>query len=265
VDDARTWLASPGEPMDVIVGDLFVPWRRGEAALYSLEQFEAARDALAPGGLFCQWVPLFQLAEDDFRIVVKTFVTVFPATTLWRGDFHAMQPALALIGSTGDAPLDPTAIDSNSRRLAMAPDRTNPYLADPAGLWLHLIGPIRADDPWLASAPVNRDGEPWLELLSPMSHFTSSLDDPATFVGAELTPFLERIREQPLAGGPLARLDPAHLRWRDAGAMIWRASLLGAEGKLEEADALGFATLATLPPELQLAVTGQVATDGQQR
>ncbi len=250
VDDARTFLRGSGPRYDVIVGDLFVPWRRGEAATYALEQFEAAHHALAPGGIFCQWVPLYQLDEDDFRVVVRTFVQAFPHATLWRGDFHADEPALALIGFESAAPLVPADVDARVRQLAEHPDPTNPYLADPAGAWLYLIGSLTPDDPWLAAAKVNRDDAPWIELRSARRQPRG----PSGFVGEELTPLLERLRQQP-PGGVLARLDAQHAAWRDAGFALWRASLLGAAGREEDADALGMGTLATLPEPLQRAVT----------
>jgi spermidine synthase len=249
VDDARTFLRGSGAEFDVIVGDLFVPWRRGEAATYALEQFEAARAALAPGGIFCQWVPLYQLDEDDFRVVVRTFVHAFPNATLWRGDFHADEPALALVGFQATAPIVPAEVDARVRQLAAHPDPANPYLADPAGLWLYLVGALDPADPWLASAELNRDDAPWIELRSARRQQR----DASGFTGEALTPLLERLRLQPLAG-PLARLDPQHVEWRDAGADLWRASLLGASGREQDADALGMATLAKLPEPLQRAV-----------
>ncbi len=100
VEDARSYLRGTSAKFDVIVGDLVVPWRQGESALFTLEHFTAARNALARGGLFCQWLPLFQLAEPELSIVLRTFLTVFPSATLWRGDVSPDQPALALIGGT---------------------------------------------------------------------------------------------------------------------------------------------------------------------
>jgi len=49
VEDARTYIASAKSRFDLIVGDLFAPWRPGEARLCSLEQFTAAKEALRPG------------------------------------------------------------------------------------------------------------------------------------------------------------------------------------------------------------------------
>jgi spermidine synthase len=255
-DDARTWLRSAGARFDVIAGDLFVPWRRGEARLYSLEQFEAARGALAPGGVFCQWVPMYQVSEEDFRGIAATFLHVFPSATLWRGDFRAVEPALALVAFRDGEALDPAAVDARAAALARRRDDANPYMSHPAGVWLHLVGPLAAGDPWLLGAPLNRDAAPWIELRSSVGRAGAARRRDAAFVAGDLDALLERVAAAPLAGTPLERAAPEHLRWRDAGAALWRASLLAHEGRLREADRLGFATIATLPEPIQLAVTG---------
>jgi len=36
------------------------------------------RERLAPGGLFCQWLPLHQLDLATLRSIVRTFVTAYP-------------------------------------------------------------------------------------------------------------------------------------------------------------------------------------------
>ena len=69
------------------------------------EHFAAARRALAPGGIFCQWLPLFQLSVPEVQVLVRTFLTVFPRASVWRGDFTADEPAIALIG--GREPFTP--------------------------------------------------------------------------------------------------------------------------------------------------------------
>src|SRR6185436_19844994 len=65
-DDARTFVRGHSGEYDVIVGDLVVPWRAGESALYTAEHFAHARAALAPHGLFCQWLPAYQLTVEQF-------------------------------------------------------------------------------------------------------------------------------------------------------------------------------------------------------
>ena len=122
----------------MVIGDLVVPWRRGESSLYARDGFAAARRVLAPGGLYCQWIPLYQISEAEFDSIAASFLDVFPRTTLWRADFNAGEAVVALIGHTD--PLDASAADERTRALAAHPDRSNPYLSHPAGLWLYFVG-----------------------------------------------------------------------------------------------------------------------------
>jgi spermidine synthase len=255
-EDARSFVAATRERFDVVIGDLVVPWRRGEASLHTRESFEAVRRVLAPGGIYCQWIPLYQLSEPEFDSIAASFLDVFPRATLWRGDFSAGEPALALIGHTGPRGLDASAADGRVRSLAASPDRSNPYLAHPAGLWLYFVGPLDPSEPRFGSAPRNRDGSPWVELASPELHLRIESGEALGFVGRALTARLDALRARPLAGSVAAALDYEHLEWRKRGAEIWEASLLSFEGDNAAADRKGLSALSRLPTEIQTAVLG---------
>ena len=242
VGDARSRLAASGSAFDVVVGDLVVPWRRGEASLYTLESFEIVRRALAPGGIYCQWVPLFQISEPQFDAIASSFLDVFLRAALWRGDFRAGEPAAALIGFTADVPLDPDAIEARWQSYARSPDPTNPYLADPAGLWAFLVGPLSLDIAELAAAERNRDRRPVVELESAGVLLSGERRAPA-FTRGHLEHFLDAVMARPLEGTVLERLAAHHLAWRRAGAAIWEASLLELDGRSAEADARGLGGL----------------------
>jgi spermidine synthase len=256
VDDARSFIGATRDRFDVVVGDLVVPWRRGESSLYTRDSFEAVRRALAPGGLYCQWVPLYQISEAEFDSIAASFLDVFPWTTLWRGDFSAGEAAVALIGHTDPKGLDAVRADMRSRELMANPDRSNPYLAHPAGLWLYFVGPLDAADERLRSAPRNRDANPWVELASPQLHLRIQSGEAKAFVSRPLKARLDAVRAAPLAGTVAASLEAAHLEWRERGAEIWEASLLSFEGDNAAADRLALGSLARLPAEIQTAVFG---------
>jgi spermidine synthase len=243
IDDGRNYLASSPEVFDVIVGDLLVPWRPAEAPLYTREHFESVRGALTAEGVFCQWLPLYQLSPEQLAIILRTFLDVFPGASLWRGNFIPDEPTLALVGHRGSRPLEPEVIDARIRALA-APFDSDSFLAHPAGMWLFLVGPLRADMPWFSGAHRNRDGEPWIELLSPRSH--ARRDDGLPASDAVLA-FLDEVAREPLEGTPLRGLDDPHRGWRAAGAALSRASRTReTEGKERV-----LAILRTLPSELQ--------------
>jgi spermidine synthase len=242
IDDGRNYLAASSRSFDVIVGDLLVPWRPAEAPLYTQEQFESVRRALTEDGLFCQWLPVYQLSSEQLAIILRTFLDVFPRASVWRGNFIPDELTLALVGQLGSREVQPERIDARVRALAASAD-PNPFLAHPAGMWLYLVGPLPAEMPWFARAPRNRDGEPWIELLSPRSHArrdqAASRDD--------VTAFLEQVAETGLEGTPFRTLDESHREWRAKGAAVSRAakdrSALGEQAVLM--------ILRTLPPELR--------------
>ncbi len=123
---------------DLVVGDPYFPWVDGVGALYSLEHFEAVRDRLAPGGLFCQWVPLHRLRFEDFGLLARTFRLAFPETLLFLCDPAAPAPVVALVGS-----VDPIRIDVDALTKRLAGDRGRAFRevgfatpADVVGLYL---------------------------------------------------------------------------------------------------------------------------------
>jgi spermidine synthase len=254
-EDARSYVGATRERFDVVVGDLVVPWRRGESSLYTRDSFEAVRRVLAPGGLYCQWVPLYQISEAEFDGIAASFLDVFPRTTLWR-DFNAGEAVAALIGHTDPRGLDAGLADARARSLAADPDRSNPYLAHPAGLWLYFVGPLDPSQPRFRSAPRNRDDSPWVELASPRLHHRIESGDATAFVARPLKARLDTVRGVPLAGTVAASLGVEHLAWRERGADIWEASLLSFEGNNAAADRLAVGALARLPVEIQIAVLG---------
>jgi spermidine synthase len=259
-EDARSYVAATRDRFDVIVGDLVVPWRSGESTLYTRDSFDAVRRVLAPGGLYCQWVPLYQLSEPEFDSIAASFLDVFPRTTLWLGDFNAGDPVVGLVGHTDAQGLDPALVDARASALAADRDPQNPYLSHAAGLWMHFVGPLDPSEQRVRTAPRNLDASPWVELTGPSVQLGIDRGDAAAFHGRSLRDRLQRIRSLPLAGTAAGSLDAQHLEWRDRGADIWEASLRSFEGDNDAADRLGMATLARLPLELQIAVLGRVAT-----
>ena len=85
------------ETWDVVIGDIFLTYRAGVGALYTREHFAAVHAALEPDGLFVQWLPMFDLSEEEFGIVARTMLDVFPQVTLWRRTVSPEFPVYALV------------------------------------------------------------------------------------------------------------------------------------------------------------------------
>jgi len=113
IADGRNFLLTTSNRYDVIISEPSNPWIGGLASLFSVEFFQLARQRLNPGGIMAQWVQGYNLLPDDLRMVVKTFRSVFPATTVWnatRGDF-------LLLGRAESTPLNLTLFETRFPRI----------------------------------------------------------------------------------------------------------------------------------------------------
>lgn len=113
--DARRFVAASTDRYDVVVADLFHPGRNGAGGLYAREHFETVREHLAPGGLFAQWLPLYQMDLETLKVVVRTFTDVFDPAQAWLGIYNVDTPAVALIGGA-----DAQALQIDPARIAAA-------------------------------------------------------------------------------------------------------------------------------------------------
>jgi len=52
------------------------------ANLYSREYFQLTHHRLSEGGIACAWIPLKLISQDQLRILMRTFRSVFPSSTL---------------------------------------------------------------------------------------------------------------------------------------------------------------------------------------
>ncbi len=167
VADARRYVAADSERYDVIIADLFHPALDGSGSLYTREHFEAVKRRLAPGGVFCQWLPLYQLDAPSLRAIIRSFLEVYPEGSAWLNHYSVRTPMLALIGrkDEGLADKSPLDIDALATRLR---DPWNGAVVKPLGfetpidlLGQYLGGP-RALSAFAGKGPSNTDDYPFV-------------------------------------------------------------------------------------------------------
>lgn len=146
VEDGRTLVAAATGQFDVIVGDLYLPWGSGAGRLYSVEHFEGVKRALAPGGLYCQWLPMYQLSEAQFDVIVATFRRVFPGVHFFRSSLDPARPGLALVGFA-DGNLDWATVAARTAQLREQGIVRDPAVRHAAGVGLLWLGGIAASEP----------------------------------------------------------------------------------------------------------------------
>jgi spermidine synthase len=164
IADARRYVAADTGQYDVIVADLFHPALDGSGALYTTEHFVAVQKRLAPGGLFCQWLPLYQLDLPSLRAIIRGFLDVYPNGSAWLNHYSVRTPMLALIGRGDGGALD---IHALAERLGDPAVRT---VARPIGFEgpMDVLGQYVGGSHTLASfageGPRNTDDYPFVAL-----------------------------------------------------------------------------------------------------
>ncbi|MEE8522394.1 MAG: fused MFS/spermidine synthase [Thermoanaerobaculia bacterium] len=158
VADGRNHLFATEERFDAVVGDLFAPWQAGTGYLYTGEHFRGVASRLEDGGVFVQWLPAHQLAVAELRMIVATFLDVFPSAELWlnRPDVRALG-SLALVAWAGGEPTPGERVDvaqSSARFVGLE------YLCGADVLAR-----------WSSGAPRNSDEWPRVEFSAAVSRF----------------------------------------------------------------------------------------------
>lgn len=174
-DALRAVRATP-EKYDVIIGDLFHPWQAGVGALYSREHFTSARNALAPGGVFCQWLPLYQLSEENLKIVIRTVLSVFPEVSGWLGNFGSNTPVLGLIVSDQPVRLYWSRWEESLKSALLRDNLAQVYLDRPAELVGGYIGGRMELESFAGQGAYNTTGDPVIEFRAPDTLFDEELE-----------------------------------------------------------------------------------------
>ncbi|UCV07567.1 fused MFS/spermidine synthase [Dechloromonas denitrificans] len=165
--DARRFVRTSRASYDLIVSDNFHPARSGSGSLYTVEHFRAVHDRLAPGGLFCQWLPLHQLDLDTLRSIVRAFQSVYPNSWAILATNSLETPAVGLVARQDGAPIDLIEV---RQRLAATATSLNP-LAFGINDELALLGSFIAGPGSLTrfagNAPLNTDDHPVVAYRAP--------------------------------------------------------------------------------------------------
>ncbi len=168
VGDGRAVLRTLQAPLDVIICDLLFPEEDGSANLYSRDFLIEARDLLAPEGLFCLWLPAYQLQDQTAGIILRTFADVFPKALLIRANFDPMQPVIGLLGSKSAIPI---GRDFLVKRLATPEVRAlaaqSPFFQSPDHTWLAFVGDLHSANPGFSEFLLTTDDRPVMTYLGP--------------------------------------------------------------------------------------------------
>ena len=157
VGDGRNYVLGTRATYDVVSFNAIHP--RYSAALYTEDFYRLCRERLAPDGVICAWMTQNSMRESEFRMLCRSFVDVFPNSSLW----YCNPEHFCLVGT-----MEPTAVDFDRWRERMAAPRVRDDLADSnfadpfVLLTRFMIGPEGLAR-YVAGAQLNTDDMPRIE------------------------------------------------------------------------------------------------------
>jgi spermidine synthase len=251
IEDGRNFLMGSREKFDVIISDLFIPWHAGTGTLYSREHFALTKYRLKEGGLFVQWMPLFQVSKKEFMIVVRTMLEVFPQVTLWRGDFISDWPTVALIGQSEGTPLNTENIRRNVKHIIKnrPSDRITDVDVVPYVLYSGNLTEVKH---LFENYPMNSDNYPLIEFLSPRTQQEQESKRVSSFASIQLVDFFDQLFSltPPEADPYLENLTDEQIGYVYAGLYLHEVRVYKEAGRLKEARAIYKKFLSLIPMDI---------------
>jgi spermidine synthase len=103
-DDGRNYLASTDRTYDIIMSEPSNPWITGVSDLFTTDHFRITKRSLNPGGIYCQWVQLYELSPENIKTIYRTFASQFRHVVVFTAE--DLSSDTVLLGSDSPLPLD---------------------------------------------------------------------------------------------------------------------------------------------------------------
>jgi spermidine synthase len=164
IDDGRNYIMTARRKWPVIISDSTHPKSGDSWVLYTQEFYRLVREHLTDDGVFVEWVPMHGLTTAEYKIIVRTFQSVFPHASMWITvvmDEQGRSGAYSLLAATPQ----PLKIDVARLRdrLNAEPVRRDlePFgLHTPAGFLDSFLCAEEKLRQWAGEGPVNTDNFP---------------------------------------------------------------------------------------------------------
>ena len=219
INDGRNYLLLTRKKYDVIVSEPPNPWIAGVGSLFTRQFFELTKEHLNPGGVFSQWVQIYQYTESDLKTMLATFIDAYPYVHLWRagpGDLTllgSMSPLRFRLDQT-EASLDgPVGDDLRQIQVLPLPQLLAYYLTDRDGI-----------KQWVGDWPKRvTDDNLYLEYAVPHHMYDLSGQVTMMVLQDELRPVVPILEPAPSDSALAESID----RFRRARAITLRARFQG--------------------------------------
>ncbi len=225
-NDGRNHLLTTKDRFDVITADPVHPWFSGAGYLYSTEYFRLASQRLNPGGIICQWLPLYELTAENLQSVVRTIRENFAYTMIWVTHYDA-----EIIASNSPIIIDEEELGRRFAVAGIAEDLRQIRMGSPEDFLSYFVMGSEGAKAYSREGRINTDDNLYLEFSAPRSIGLEYLRG-ANLAGLlrhreKLLPYLRRPVSSPAGNLQTARWEANH----QAALLEDKVHLLDVAGK----------------------------------
>ena len=162
LNDGRNHILMTKTKYDMISTGIIHPLvSAGSSNIYTADFYRLCRRILTEDGIMCQWVPLHRLPEAHYKLIVRTFIEVFPETTLW---YKYTPDFVILIGTREPLSIDYKNFISRARIANIREGLAADDLDGPSLLDSFMMGPETVHK-YVGAGPIHTDNRPRLEFF----------------------------------------------------------------------------------------------------
>jgi len=193
IDDAKSFFSTRRSRYDAIVSEPSNPWVSGVASLFSEEFYARVIDHLADGGLFVQWLQLYEIDTAATVSVLKALVPHFADFKLYaanQGDLLIIARKGAPVGAPDPGMFAHPDLRAELERAGIA------HLDD---FEMRCVGWRASLEPWIRAwpAPANSDFRPYLDQRAGLTRFVGTTAKEIVALREVGLPALELLDGQP--------------------------------------------------------------------
>lgn len=156
-EDGRSFLLRSGKEYGLITSNA-VHARLG-ANLYTFEFYEICRDRLSQNGFMCQWLPTNWMTETEFKSLVKSFIAVFPNSSLW----YLSRGHMLLLGSQSTRKVDFSELMSRFYDQRVRSNLLESGIVSPAEFASRMMATSAELEEFVKGVKLNTDNHPLVE------------------------------------------------------------------------------------------------------
>jgi spermidine synthase len=167
VNDGRNFLNFTNRKYDAIISEPSNLWLAGIANLFSKDFYQICKQNLNPNGYICQWSHIYYMSPQDVKIVINTFRSVFPHTTVWFSTIGDM----LMIGSSNELNIDYLQLTKNYNIHNVNNDMQRLNIREPLAILSSYLLDEGAVAKFTSGAKINSDNRPILEFSVPKNMY----------------------------------------------------------------------------------------------